>query len=1174
MSSVSSSNGSALTRSGLRWVPELLLGNTVHGWALDPASPGQEQFEAVCGPQRWPLVVRRTLRHDVAAALGLDNALVGVELDLPTAWLNDPQRDAQACVLLINGQHPAQQGDLRTLLARRHQHLQSGEPRWAVEGLIGLHLRGWLADPSDLPVRLGLLCNGQPLDCLIARTERADVESEIGQGFAAPGFVIELPGQLWRRLAPDESARLQILADGRPLGPELGLSRSDLLDRLEDPRVTGSPRELRLHRLLVLEHLVVSGAWAGLPAGLRCDLAKLGESVGLGDLDRLLNGPPHEPPLPPPDHDPHPIRSWLLRRRTVARMVLALLSWARQRPQWAERGREWEITLTQASGLLHRDTYNLQAPPQARGGLGMARHYVTEGDARSLVPNPFLSPRGYVGQLPGRRHPGVNRLLHYTLAGRFQKLSPSPWFDTRFYLETYGDVALSGMDPLLHFLRYGWREGRKPLPEFDLANEARQGLPQRLARLASASASDPVLGYLLRGLPPGAPLPVGTRLPWMPSLSLEGRDFLDPALWRHFQPRTEPAQVDVLIPVYAGIQETLACIWTVLSAPCRTPFELVVVDDRSPDPALSAMLATLADRGLLTLRINLQNLGFVRTVNRGLALHGERDVVILNADTLVFNDWLDRLLAHFDRVPDAATVTPLSNNATICSYPRTLADNGPLSFDAAAALDRLTAQVNAGQGVEVPTGVGFCMAMRRRCLNQIGPLDAEAFGRGYGEENDWCQRAAQAGWRNLLVSDIFVPHQGSVSFAAETDERIAAAMQILAQRYPGYAQHIASYIKADPLLPSRVRLDVQRLRQAAQQRPFALQISHARGGGTARHEEEQAALFRARGMAVVRLRPSTVRDAVTLISPDVDDLPNLENLPLATDGLLLEVLQQLDVRAVQLHHLVDLPMALRQMLPSLCQALHLTPQIIVHDYHLICPRINLAQDDGRYCGEPDDARCDRCLASDGLLADTGPIARWRADSVRLLNCAHEVLVPDEDVRDRLHRYAPALAIKVVPHESTLLVPTPNPVHRQIRQVMVVGAINRVKGFDVLCALARSARARELGLEFTLLGYSMDDLALRDAGVKVLGRYDDSTLVPRLRELNPDLVLIPSLWPETYCYVVSSVLLAGCTPAVFDIGAQARRIREAAVPAVILPLALAGDADALAEVLVAGPNIAV
>lgn len=112
-----------------------------------------------------------------------------------------------------------------------------------------------------------------------------------------------------------------------------------------------------------------------------------------------------------------------------------------------------------------------------------------------------------------------------------------------------------------------------------------------------------------------------------------------------------------------------------LDAPVATPFELVVIDDAGPDPVLSALLDKLATQGLFTLRRNAANQGFVATVNTGLRLHPQREVVILNADTEVHNDWLDRLLAMAAGNAKLASITPLSNNATICSYPEPLHDN-------------------------------------------------------------------------------------------------------------------------------------------------------------------------------------------------------------------------------------------------------------------------------------------------------------------------------------------------------------------------------------------------------------------------------------------------------------------------------------------------------------------
>nr|WP_301340867.1 glycosyltransferase [Azospirillum brasilense] len=113
----------------------------------------------------------------------------------------------------------------------------------------------------------------------------------------------------------------------------------------------------------------------------------------------------------------------------------------------------------------------------------------------------------------------------------------------------------------------------------------------------------------------------------------------------------------------------MACLRSVLAADDATPREVVVIDDASPDADLVGDLTALAEAGRITLLRNPRNLGFPATVNRGLALHPDRDAVLLNADTLVAGNWLERLRAAARSVPDVGTVTPLSNDATILSYP-------------------------------------------------------------------------------------------------------------------------------------------------------------------------------------------------------------------------------------------------------------------------------------------------------------------------------------------------------------------------------------------------------------------------------------------------------------------------------------------------------------------------
>ena len=276
---------------------------------------------------------------------------------------------------------------------------------------------------------------------------------------------------------------------------------------------------------------------------------------------------------------------------------------------------------------------------------------------------------------------------------------------------------------------------------------------------------------------------------------------------------TLAAPIDVIVPVYGGLAATRRCLESVLTNPQRAAHEVVVVDDRGPEPGIARYLDPLAAAGRLTLLRNERNLGFVQSVNRGMALHPDRDVVLLNSDTEVANDWLDRLSAAARSAPDIATATPFSNNATICSYPFEGWNGDVPGALGLAGLDAVFAATLAGRTLDIPTAVGFCMYIRRDCLARIGLFDAERYGRGYGEENDFCMRALKAGWRHVLAADAFVFHEGSVSFGPEKLKLIERATQVLVEAHPDYPQRVHDFIARDPARPLRDAIDAARVRR-------------------------------------------------------------------------------------------------------------------------------------------------------------------------------------------------------------------------------------------------------------------------------------------------------------------------------------------------------------------------
>jgi GT2 family glycosyltransferase len=264
--------------------------------------------------------------------------------------------------------------------------------------------------------------------------------------------------------------------------------------------------------------------------------------------------------------------------------------------------------------------------------------------------------------------------------------------------------------------------------------------------------------------------------------------------------------VSVIIPVYDAFASARACLRSVI-AHSPQGVRVLVIDDASPSGSFQAALpAEVLSDSRLTVRRNSQNQGFVRSCNAGIELAGSDDVVLLNSDTLVSAHWLEKLQAAAYSRPRIGTVTPLTNNGTICSFPRFGASNPLPTFCSLAQLSEIVEIVSRRAYAELPTCVGFCLYIKRELIERIGVFDAEAFGRGYGEENDFSCRAQAAGYVDILDDATFVYHKGEQSFGKEKEALIQANSEILRRRHPHYFDCVARFYTRDTLEPIRLRI--------------------------------------------------------------------------------------------------------------------------------------------------------------------------------------------------------------------------------------------------------------------------------------------------------------------------------------------------------------------------------
>lgn len=297
--------------------------------------------------------------------------------------------------------------------------------------------------------------------------------------------------------------------------------------------------------------------------------------------------------------------------------------------------------------------------------------------------------------------------------------------------------------------------------------------------------------------------------------SLQGSPLHTLPIWVPPCPLTKTAKsvpVDVLIPVFSGFEETLACIQSAIESRRhnRTPHRLVVIEDATPLPALRKALKVLASKSKITLVQNPSNLGFIRSMNRAMAMSLGKDVIWLNADTRVHGDWIDRLRQVASSDPQIASVTPFTNNGELMSFPKSRISQPMPSAAEHAELDTL-ARLNPSAPVEIETGCGFCLYIKRDAIDEVGYLDEVELSRGYGEETDWCLRARSLGWKHVGAPNVFVAHQGGVSFGEEKNLRVAYNNALLRKRYPDAEARYEAFCRRDPIKPARQVLQRARL---------------------------------------------------------------------------------------------------------------------------------------------------------------------------------------------------------------------------------------------------------------------------------------------------------------------------------------------------------------------------
>ena len=603
--------------------------------------------------------------------------------------------------------------------------------------------------------------------------------------------------------------------------------------------------------------------------------------------------------------------------------------------------------------------------------------------------------------------------------------------------------------------------------------------------------------------------------------------------------------IDVVVPVFGAVDDLRGCVDSVLQH-SGASYRLLLIDDASPGPDVLRYFDELRASRLehVELLRNDANLGFTRTANRGMRA-SSRDVVLLNSDTVVTAGWLDALRRCAASDPTIGTITPFSNNAEICSYPRLCENDGRSDPAGAEAARAALADAAVPTYPDLPTGVGFCLYVRRAMLDAIGVFD-EVFGIGYGEENDLCLRAAAAGWRNVLADDAFVVHLGERSFSGQKAELGPRNLALLVERHPHYLSMVRDYIDTDPL---RALREAAVSRERVMHARGLLHVIHHHGGGTERHVRALIAASRERWRHYLAIAVGDSwqieehredGNVVTFAFTRCDDQP----WPAFVGGLC-------GTFGIDLIHLHNIS-ACRQPLLEALSSLKVPFGYTVHDLNFACPTITFLARDGLYCGAVTNVEaCAACLRAQPEFADID-IASWRERHAALLRRAAFLIAPSRWAAETLHRYFPGLRVDLIAHgieqraarsngpRSAVVLPDDD-----VPTVVVLGAIGPDKGARRLERVVQLARDRDAPVRFVLIGYlDVQHVPWQsdDARFTVHGHYAPEDLPDLLAHYRAALVLYPSAGPETFSYTLSEAWRSGRPALVPPIGALVERVR--------------------------------
>ena len=615
--------------------------------------------------------------------------------------------------------------------------------------------------------------------------------------------------------------------------------------------------------------------------------------------------------------------------------------------------------------------------------------------------------------------------------------------------------------------------------------------------------------------------------------------------------------IDIIIPIYNAFDFVKKCIETVIEHTDLTQHTLLLVNDKSTDERILPLLNSFIKENQslnIILIDNKDNQGFVRTVNIGMQ-YSHHDVVLLNSDTEVTRNWLSKIQNCAYSKPAVATVTPLSNNATLASVPVFLAENTiPPGLSVEEYAD-IVEKCSMNLFPDIPTAHGFCMYIKREAIDDLGLFDEETFGKGYGEENDFSYRCLQAGYRHLLCDNTYIYHKGTQSFTQEKTNLINSHLQILKERYPVCFANTEAFVQQNPI--SEIQLNVRYNTDMYSKKNVLIVIHEFKAinerniGGTTLHVHDLIRNMRKEfNFHVIYYSVDDFRYYLTSyfssdeITVSLGMYSQYTALNLYNDVFKKDIerlITALRIDLIHIHHLRNMYLDIFKV----AQEKNVPFIYTMHDFYSICPSVKLFDEETFLCNYNNQNGCSSCISKKFKL-NINFIPLWRKEFYSNLKLAKKIIVPSSNTKNIVLDIYKSLTIDVIGHGYNQVNKDSN--YSNIKKnkkekfnIAFIGGISEEKGLRYLKGLIAEARKSEITIH--LFGMAENKKYNTNKQNYIYhGEYLQKDLPNLLLENDIKLVCLMSMWPETYSYTLSESLTAEIPVITFDLGAIAERVK--------------------------------